>query len=94
MSPSFISAYEGESSYSVMDSGILRHFASLLVRLGVGGEGWVDVFEWEGGRGFEAVHLGEGDPRPLLFPDKFLPRLRPSPFSFVFHYSFALKEQL
>jgi hypothetical protein len=60
----------------------------------VGGEGWVDVFEWEGGRGFEAVHLGEGDTRPLLCPDKFLPRLRPSPFSFVFHYSFALKEQL
>ena len=85
MSPSFISAYEGESSYSVMDSGILRHFASLLVRLGWGGGG-----QW----GVEAVHLGEGDTRPLLFPDKFLPRLRPSPFSFVFHYSFALKEQL
>ena len=51
----------------------------------VGGEGRVDAIEWEGGRGFEAVYLF------FLSPNISPPTSALTPF--VFHYSFALKEQ-
>ena len=51
----------------------------------VGGEGRVDAIEWEGGRGFEAVYL------VFLSPNISPPTSALTPF--VFHYSFALKEQ-
>ena len=90
MSPSFISAYEGESSYSVMDSGILRHFASLLVRLGWGGGGQWGV---RGGLMYSSGRAGGGSrlftwEREILalfyFPTNFSPDFGPHPFRSYF----------
>lgn len=50
----------------------------------VGGEGWVDVFEWEGGRGSRLFTWEREILALFYFPTNFSPDFGPHPFRSYF----------